>query len=99
MARDAASERRLVADFALDPRKVVRTYTKGNRQKVILAAAFAAHTELLVLDEPTSGLDPLKDTWGRSGAVAPWRLLRNAGKGEGKYVAIGVQGVTHAFTP
>ncbi len=29
--RDAAAERRLVADFALDTRKVVRTYSKGNR--------------------------------------------------------------------
>jgi len=60
-SRDAAAERRLVADFALDTRKVVRTYSKGNRQKVILVAAFAARTELLVLDEPTSGLDPLME--------------------------------------
>jgi ABC-2 type transport system ATP-binding protein len=60
-ARDAAAERRLVADFALDTRKLVRTYSKGNRQKVILLAAFAARTELLVLDEPTSGLDPLME--------------------------------------
>jgi ABC-2 type transport system ATP-binding protein len=60
-SRDAAAERRLVADFALDTRKVVRAYSKGNRQKVILVAAFAARTELLVLDEPTSGLDPLME--------------------------------------
>jgi ABC-2 type transport system ATP-binding protein len=59
--RNAAAERRLVTDFALDTRKVVRTYSKGNRQKVILVAAFAARTELLVLDEPTSGLDPLME--------------------------------------
>ena len=59
--RDVAAERRLVGEFALDPRKVVRTYSKGNRQKVILIAAFAARTELLVLDEPTSGLDPLME--------------------------------------
>jgi ABC-2 type transport system ATP-binding protein len=59
--RDAAAERRLVADFALDLRKTVRAYSKGNRQKVILVAAFAAPTELLVLDEPTSGLDPLME--------------------------------------
>jgi polyether ionophore transport system ATP-binding protein len=60
-ARDAAAERRLVDDFALDPRRVVRTYSKGNRQKVVLVAAFAARTPLLVLDEPTSGLDPLME--------------------------------------
>jgi ABC-2 type transport system ATP-binding protein len=59
--RDQAAERRLVDAFALDPRKRVRTYSKGNRQKVILIAAFAARTELLVLDEPTSGLDPLME--------------------------------------
>lgn len=60
-SRDLDAERRLVADFALDTRKLVRTYSKGNRQKVILISAFAARTELLVLDEPTSGLDPLME--------------------------------------
>jgi ABC-2 type transport system ATP-binding protein len=59
--RDVAAERRLVADFAVDTSKRVRTYSKGNRQKVMLVAAFAAPTELLVLDEPTSGLDPLME--------------------------------------
>ena len=58
-SRDQPAEQRLVTDFALDTRKLVRTYSKGNRQKVILIAAFAARTDLLVLDEPTSGLDPL----------------------------------------
>ena len=60
-ARNAAAERRLAADFALDTRKRVRAYSKGNRQKVILVAAFAAETDLLILDEPTSGLDPLME--------------------------------------
>ncbi len=45
--------------FDLDPTKRNRTYSKGNRQKVALVAAFAADAELLILDEPTSGLDPL----------------------------------------
>ncbi|MBZ5733912.1 ABC transporter ATP-binding protein [Nocardioides sp. TRM66260-LWL] len=49
----------LVERFGLDPSKRCRTYSKGNRQKVALVAAFAAPVELLVLDEPTSGLDPL----------------------------------------
>jgi ABC-2 type transport system ATP-binding protein len=60
-AYDKAAERRLINDFALDPRRKVRTYSKGNRQKVMLVAAFAACTALLVLDEPTSGLDPLME--------------------------------------
>jgi ABC-2 type transport system ATP-binding protein len=60
-ARDEAAERELIAEFALDPGRPVRTYSKGNRQKVILVAAFAAPTRLLVLDEPTTGLDPLME--------------------------------------
>ncbi|HEY0642069.1 MAG TPA: ABC transporter ATP-binding protein [Nocardioides sp.] len=54
--RDALLER-----FDLDPAKKGRAYSKGNRQKVALVAAFAAPVELLVLDEPTSGLDPLME--------------------------------------
>ncbi|MFX0537893.1 ABC transporter ATP-binding protein [Ornithinimicrobium sp. Y1847] len=60
-ARDQARERELIEAFALDPTRRVRTYSTGNRQKVMLIAAFAAPTPLLVLDEPTSGLDPLMD--------------------------------------
>ncbi len=51
----------LVDRFDLDPTKRVRDYSKGNRQKVALIAALAAHVDLLVLDEPTSGLDPLME--------------------------------------
>ncbi|MDA3642633.1 ABC transporter ATP-binding protein [Saccharopolyspora indica] len=57
----AARARRaeLIERFDLDPRTKARAYSKGNRQKVALIAAFASGAELLVLDEPTSGLDPL----------------------------------------
>jgi ABC-2 type transport system ATP-binding protein len=51
----------LLDRFELDPGKRTRSYSKGNRQKVALVAALAAHVELLVLDEPTSGLDPLME--------------------------------------
>ena len=47
--------------FQFDPTKKGRAYSKGNRQKVALIAAFAVPTELLILDEPTSGLDPLME--------------------------------------
>ena len=61
-ADPAASRREELLDrFALDPTKKGRAYSKGNRQKVALVAAFAAPAELLVLDEPTSGLDPLME--------------------------------------
>jgi ABC-2 type transport system ATP-binding protein len=52
---------KLLKDFDLDPSKKCRTYSKGNRQKVALVAAFAAEADLFILDEPTSGLDPLME--------------------------------------
>ena len=54
--RDELCER-----FDLDPSKKARTYSKGNRQKVAIVAAFASDVELFVLDEPTAGLDPLME--------------------------------------
>ncbi|MEE1737934.1 ABC transporter ATP-binding protein [Streptomyces sp. BE147] len=51
----------LIERFELDPTKKGRTYSKGNRQKVALVAAFASDVDLLILDEPTSGLDPLME--------------------------------------
>lgn len=58
---DAARRADLVDRFELDPTKKGRTYSKGNRQKVALVAAFASDVDLLILDEPTSGLDPLME--------------------------------------
>jgi len=52
---------RLCEAFQFDPRKKGRSYSKGNRQKVALIAAFATPAELYLLDEPTSGLDPLME--------------------------------------
>ena len=61
-ARPEGSRRaELLERFALDPTKKGRAYSKGNRQKVALVAAFATDSELLILDEPTSGLDPLME--------------------------------------
>ncbi|OBK94952.1 ABC transporter ATP-binding protein [Mycobacterium asiaticum] len=51
----------LIERFEFDPRKKVRTYSKGNRQKVSLISAFSSRARLLLLDEPTSGLDPLME--------------------------------------
>ena len=51
----------LIEKFDLDPSKKCRTYSKGNRQKVALIAAFSSDADLYILDEPTSGLDPLME--------------------------------------
>ncbi|MCL2594065.1 MAG: ABC transporter ATP-binding protein [Promicromonosporaceae bacterium] len=59
---DPTRKAELLERFELDPTKKARTYSKGNRQKVALVAAFASDAELLVLDEPTSGLDPLMES-------------------------------------
>ncbi|SHE25956.1 ABC transporter ATP-binding protein [Actinomyces glycerinitolerans] len=59
--RDRRREAELIEAFSLDPSKPVRSYSKGNRQKVALIAALAAPCELLILDEPTTGLDPLQE--------------------------------------
>lgn len=52
----------LLDRFELDPTKKARAYSKGNRQKVALVAAFASDVEFYILDEPTSGLDPLMES-------------------------------------
>jgi ABC-2 type transport system ATP-binding protein len=52
----------MIERFQLDPTKKCSSYSKGNRQKVAIIAAFASDVELYLLDEPTSGLDPLMET-------------------------------------
>lgn len=58
---DSRRRDELIERFELDPHKKARTYSKGNRQKVAIVAAFSCHSELYILDEPTSGLDPLME--------------------------------------
>lgn len=56
---DKAYQQELIQKFHFDPHKKVRSYSKGNRQKIALIAALATKAELLIFDEPTSGLDPV----------------------------------------
>lgn len=56
---DIAFRQELLERFDLDPTRRVRSYSKGNRQKVGLVAAFMTRPDVLVFDEPTTGLDPL----------------------------------------
>lgn len=58
---NVSRKKQLLARFQLDPTKKSRTYSKGNRQKVALVAAFSCDADLYLLDEPTSGLDPLME--------------------------------------
>jgi ABC-2 type transport system ATP-binding protein len=51
----------LVRRFDLTLDKKIRAYSHGNRQKVLLIAAFASRADLVLLDEPTTGLDPLME--------------------------------------
>jgi ABC-type multidrug transport system, ATPase component len=57
----SAKTDQLIKDFQLDPTKKARTYSKGNRQKVALIAAFSTDADFYIFDEPTSGLDPLNE--------------------------------------
>ena len=55
----------ILNDCGLDSQainKKVGTYSKGMRQKVGIAIAFAKKAKVLLLDEPASGLDPLAST-------------------------------------
>ena len=46
----------------------MRSYSKGNRQKIALVAAFMTRPDMLLLDEPTAGLDPLMEESSSAGA-------------------------------
>lgn len=58
---DNQYQKELIERFQFDPTKKVRTYSKGNRQKISLIAALSTKCELLIMDEPTSGLDPIME--------------------------------------
>lgn len=54
-------EQELIDAFDLDPSKKAKSYSTGNRRKVLLIAALSVDAELLIMDEPTAGLDPLME--------------------------------------
>ncbi len=50
---------KLAKIFDLDLKRKIRTYSKGNRQKLGVIQALMHQPELIILDEPTNGLDPI----------------------------------------
>ncbi len=58
-ALDKAFRRALFERLDFDPSRRMKEYSRGNKQKIGVIAAFMTKPDLLILDEPTSGLDPL----------------------------------------
>ena len=51
--------RELADRLDLDTNRKIKQFSRGNKQKVGVVAAFMSRPDLLILDEPTGGLDPL----------------------------------------
>ncbi len=49
---------RLITEWELPEKMMIRKFSKGMKVKLMFAAVFARETRLLILDEATSGLDP-----------------------------------------
>ncbi|RCX06900.1 ABC-2 type transport system ATP-binding protein [Anaerobacterium chartisolvens] len=56
---DDSLYQKYLANFKLNPKQKVKTYSKGMSMKLAITVALAHHPQLLILDEATSGLDPV----------------------------------------
>lgn len=74
-ATDPGRRSGLVERFGFDPTLRGDMYSRGDRQKVALIAAFATDTDILLLDEPTTDLDP------RTGSVLRRCIAEHAARG------------------
>jgi ABC-2 type transport system ATP-binding protein len=48
-----------IVELTSDKDRVIRSYSRGMRQRIKVAQAIANEPEILILDEPLNGLDPL----------------------------------------
>ena len=56
---DPAAYKGFLDQFQLPADKEIKTFSKGMKMKLSIAAALSHHPKLLILDEATSGLDPV----------------------------------------
>ena len=55
---DPARANEMLANLELSPKDVLKTLSKGNREKVQLILAMSRNARLYLLDEPIGGVDP-----------------------------------------
>lgn len=48
-----------LGDFKLEPKKLIKDYSRGMKMKLQIAVALSHRAKILIFDEATSGLDPL----------------------------------------
>ena len=55
---DEAHAYRMTQQLRIDPNAVIKTLSKGNKEKVQLIMVMSRHARLYLLDEPIAGVDP-----------------------------------------
>ena len=79
-ARKKASQALEIVELTSDKDRVIKSYSRGMRQRLKFAQAIAHDPEIIILDEPLNGLDPL----GRRKII---KLIKSYGK-EGRTIIV-----------